>query len=87
MREESVMLTRSDSSCRGQAKSQLGSGTPVVIGAGPLQGMRGTVLSFAHDDWLVVLVRLGRGATPLELPPWWILVDDGVTDVAQPLLH
>jgi hypothetical protein len=87
MREESAMLSHIDSPCRRLAPRSFAAGTPVVICAGPLQGVRGTILSLAADDWPIVMLRLVRGTTALELPPWWIHVDDGFTEIAQPRSH
>jgi hypothetical protein len=62
-------------------------GTAVLIDTGLLQGVRGTILGSAGDDGLIVMVRLLRETTALELPACCLRIDDGLTDIPQPLTH
>lgn len=65
----------------------VGAGTAVLIDTGPLQGVRGTILGFAGEDGLIVMVRLLRETTALELPACCLRIDDGLMDVPQPVTH
>ena len=51
-------------------------GTTVVVGAGPLQGLRGTVLGVDERQRVIVTVLLMRGITPLAFDPAALSVDD-----------
>jgi hypothetical protein len=62
-------------------------GTPVLINAGPLQGVRGTILGFGSGDGLIVMVRLLREITAIALPACCLRIDDGVTDGPQVVTH
>jgi transcription antitermination factor NusG len=61
-------------------------GTSIVVGEGPLQGLRGTVLGIDESHRLVVAVALLRGLIPVALDPTGVYVDDRVTE-AQLLKH
>jgi ribosomal protein L24 len=65
----------------------LRSGTPVVIAAGPLQGVRGTVLGVDDKQSLIVVVTLWRGWTAVALDPQWVHVEDSETPVCAPVTH
>jgi hypothetical protein len=62
-------------------------GTRVLIDTGPLQGVRGTILGSTSDDWMVVMVRLLRETTAFAVPTCCLRIDDGVTDIPQPVTH
>jgi len=65
----------------------LRSGTPVVIDAGLLQGVRGTVLGVDDKQSLIVVVPLWSGWTAVALDPQWVHVEDSETPVHAPLTH
>jgi hypothetical protein len=53
----------------------LAPGTPVVVGEGPLQGLRGTILGMYENGRVIVAVTLLRTEPPVELDPTEIYVD------------
>jgi len=50
-------------------------GTPVVVGEGPLQGLRGTILGMYENGRVMVEVTLLRTEPPVELDPADIYLD------------
>jgi hypothetical protein len=62
----------------------LAPGTPVMVGDGPLQGLRGTILGTYENGRVIVAVTLLRSEPPVELDPTEICVDAGVSE--PPLL-
>jgi len=62
-------------------------GTPVLIDSGLLQGVRGTLLGSVSGGGLIVMVRLLRETTAVEFPACCLRIDDGVTDIPQPVTH
>jgi hypothetical protein len=59
-------------------------GTPIVVGDGPLQGVRGTVLGLDAHDRLIVALTLLCGLTAVTIHPDLVLVDPEL--VAAPLV-
>ena len=68
------------------AWTMLEPGTSVIVGAGPLQGLRGTVLGVDERNRVIVTVMLMRGITPVALEPSALSVDDRFTE-PQPTKH
>jgi hypothetical protein len=54
-------------------------GTPVVVGEGPLQGLRGTILGMYENGRVIVAVTLLRTVAPVEFDPADICFDAQVS--------
>jgi hypothetical protein len=59
---------------------RLAPGTPVVVGEGPLQGLRGTILGMYENGRVIVAVTLLRTEPPVELDPTDIYVEPEVSE-------
>jgi hypothetical protein len=55
--------------------SVFSSGTRIVVGDGPLEGVRGTVLGLDADHRLIVALTLRRGLLGVRIDPQMVLID------------
>jgi hypothetical protein len=58
----------------------LAPGARVVVGQGPLQGLRGTVLGVCENGHVIVAVTLLRTQPLVELSPLEICFDDQIAE-------
>jgi transcription antitermination factor NusG len=62
-------------------------GMPVVITAGPLCGVRGTILGLGGRTFLVVSVTLLQRSIAVELDPSWVRIENPDAPVSTLMFH
>jgi len=68
--------------CGGQISQGIACGTPIVVGDGPLQGVRGTVLGLDGNDRLIVALMLLRGLIAVTIDPGLVEIDTATAPTA-----